>query len=59
MDPRDTPRSVIVLLMADPTLGGIVGDLNVEFPSGYGELADPASERPLLGCVWRARVIVG
>jgi hypothetical protein len=58
MDPRDTPRSVIVTLEANPTLGGAVKDTTVEFPTGYGALADPASEQPLLGCVWRARVIL-
>jgi hypothetical protein len=59
MDPRPAAAaSLIGALEADPTLGGTFDDLNVEFPSGYGELADPASERPLLGVVWRARVIL-
>jgi hypothetical protein len=58
MDPRDTAASLIVTLTADPTLGGVVQDLAVEFPTGYGQLADPASEQPLLGCIWRARVVL-
>src|SRR5262245_55570540 len=58
MDPR-SQTSVIGALEADPTLGGVVHDSNVEFPTGYGQLADPASEQPLLGVIWRVRVIVG
>jgi hypothetical protein len=58
MDPRDTPTSLIVTLTRDVTLGGTVQYVAVEFPTGYGPLADPASEQPLLGCVWRARVVL-
>lgn len=59
MDPRPAePASVIVALETDPTLGGVCDDTNVEFPTGYGALADPASEQPLLGCIWRTRVVL-
>jgi len=57
MDPRST-SSVIGALEADPTLGGVVQDTNVEYPTGYGQLADPASEQPLLGVIWRVRVVL-
>jgi len=57
MDPR-SDTSVVAALEADPTLGGVVQDSAVEQPSGYGALADPASEQPLLGCTWRVRVIL-
>ena len=58
MDPRDTPTSLIVTLTADRSLGGVVQDVNVEFPTGFGALSDPASEQPLLGCTWQVRVVV-
>jgi hypothetical protein len=57
MDPR-SDTSLIGMLEADATLGGVAQDTNVELPTGYGQLADPASEQPLLGCIWRVRVVV-
>ena len=56
MDPRNNPGSVIVALEAAASPPGLLHGCAVEFPTGYGEYADPAGNGTLLGCVWRLRV---
>jgi hypothetical protein len=56
MDPRNNPGSVIIALTTAASTAGLLYGSGVEFPTGYGEYADPAGNGTLLGCVWRLRV---
>jgi hypothetical protein len=57
MDPGAAP-SVVRAIAANRTLGGKVQDAVVEPPSNFGAYVDPGGAGALLGCTWRARVIL-
>jgi len=58
MDPYGS-ASVMGAVNGDKTLGGTVDDVVIEPPSNFGAYVDPnASTGVLIGCTWRARVLL-
>jgi hypothetical protein len=57
MDPRNL-ESLVQALLYDDTLGGLVDSLTVEPPADYGMWTSPGQTNGLLGCTWRAAVIL-
>ena len=55
MDP-DATTSVAKAIESDRDLGGVVGNLKVEGPSGFGVFVDANREGNLLGCTWTVTV---
>lgn len=59
MDPR-SPFSVAAAIYNDRSLGGLVGDLEVQGPTGFTVYADQGvtNAGSLLGCEWRTRIVL-
>jgi hypothetical protein len=52
-----SPLSVAAAIYADTTLGGLIGDLRVEGPSGHIVYIDPGGAGNLLGVEWRVVMV--
>jgi len=52
---RTGGTSMAQAILSDRTLGGVVGNLNVEGPTGYQMFGQSGFE--LLGCTWLVRVL--
>jgi len=57
MDPT-AATSVVKAVESDATLGGRVQQVICDPPSDFGAFVEPNSQGALLGCTWRARVIL-
>ena len=55
MDP-DATTSVAKAIESDRDLGGVVANLKVEGPSGFGVFVDASREGNLLGCTWTVTI---
>jgi hypothetical protein len=55
MDPL-AATSVHAAIISDETLGGLVGEVSAEGPSGVIVYSPLGSEGYLVGCEWRATV---
>jgi hypothetical protein len=56
MDPRE-PTSVAGAVEASSTLGGVVEDVSVEGPTGFGVFPSVGTDGNLLGCTWTVAVL--
>ncbi len=57
MDPR-SDTSVAAAILSDPTLGGRVGDVLPDGPTGIIVYTPIGNEGYLVGCEWRTRILL-